>query len=243
MDWLGSNRRKTEDAELSRVSTLNAASGAPSRSVDGLRGGPVSTISARDSAGGPAVVRTFGATLKRGAKVFGGILAVLGVVTLLNYFTGGAVNQKFGLLPRTSRGAWGILLHPLLHVSTAHLMMNAIGIVLMGGTVFLRSERDFWRVTVLGTLVGGGGTWLFGHYAMHVGASGIVFAYLGYLLTTGWFDRKLTAVALSITAAVLWGSALFGLSPLQHGISWELHLFGMLGGVLGAWWRKRFAAL
>lgn len=241
MAWPGSNRRKADDAELARVRSLNAASGASSRSADSLLRGPVSTIPTRDSAGGAPVVRTVGATLKRGAKVFGSILGVLGAVTLLNYVTGGAVNQMFGLLPRTSRGAWGILLHPLLHAGAAHLTMNAIGIVLMGGTVFLRSERDFWRVTLLGTLVGGGGTWLFGHFAMHVGASGVVFAYLGYLLTTGWFDRKLTAVALSITAAILWGSALFGLSPLQHGISWELHLFGMLGGILGAWWRKRTA--
>lgn len=199
--------------------------------------GPVSNMSKFGAA-----TRTFGGTLKRGVKVFAAILGVMGLMTALNAATGGAVDQMFGLLPRSSRGAWGILLHPLLHANFQHFAMNAVGLLLIGGSVFLRSERDFWRVTVLGTLLGGTATWLIGRPNIHVGASGLVFAYLGYLLTTGWFDRKLTSVALSIVAAVLWGSVLFGLSPLQNGISWELHLFGLLGGVAGAWWRKRFSS-
>lgn len=198
--------------------------------------GPVSTMSKLGTA-----TRTFGGTLKRAAKVFAAVLGVMGVMTALNAVTGGAVDQTLGLLPRSARGAWGILLHPLLHANVQHLAMNAIGLVLIGGTVFLRSERDFWRVTLLGTLLGGSATWLIGRPNIHVGASGLVFAYLGYLLTTGWFDRKLTSVALSVVAAVLWGSALWGLSPMQSGISWELHSFGLLGGVVGAWWRKRFS--
>lgn len=198
--------------------------------------GPVSNMSKFGTA-----TRTFGATLKRGVKVFASILGVMGVMTALNAVTSGAVDQLLGLLPRSAHGAWGILLHPLLHANVQHLAMNAIGLVLIGGSVFLRSERDFWRVTLLGTLLGGSATWLIGRPNIHVGASGLVFAYLGYLLTTGWFDRKLTSVVLSIGAAVLWGSVLWGLSPLQNGISWELHLFGLLGGVVGAWWRKRFS--
>ena len=64
--------------------------------------------------------------------------------------------------------------------------------------------------------------------------SGVLFAYLGYLLTTGWFDRRISSILISIVAALLWGSLLLGLSPLQRGISWEGHLFGLLGGVLAA---------
>lgn len=183
--------------------------------------------------------RTFGGIVKRGVKVFGGMLGLMGLVSIINAVTAGTVNRMFGLIPRTADGAWGILLHPLLHANAAHLTMNAVGLLLIGGTVYLRSERDFWRVTALGIVVGGGATWLVGRPALHIGASGLVFAYLGYLLTTGWFDRKLTSVALSVGATVVWGSALLGLSPLQAGISWELHLFGLLGGVVGAWWRKK----
>lgn len=187
------------------------------------------------------VARTFGGFVKRGAKVFGTMLGAMGLVSIINAVTGGTVNRMFGLIPRAVEGAWGIVLHPLLHANATHLGMNAVGLLVIGGTVYLRSERDFWRVTVFGVLIGGSATWLVGRPALHIGASGLVFAYLGYLLTTGWFDRKLTSVAVSVGATVVWGSALFGLSPLQAGISWELHLFGLIGGVVGAWWRKRFA--
>lgn len=201
-----------------------------------LLSGPVSTQSKFGAA-----TRTFGGTLKRGAKTFAAILGTLGAVSALNFLMSGALNSMFGLIPRTGSGAWGILFHPLLHANAAHLTMNAVGIVVIGGTVFLRSERDFWRVTALGILIGGSATWLLGRTSVHIGASGVVFAYLGYLLTTGWFDRKLTSISISVLAAALWGSALLGLSPVQSGISWELHLFGFVGGVVGAWWRKRFS--
>lgn len=186
-----------------------------------------------------SAVRSFGAAVKRGVAVFGTLLGAMGLVTIVNAVTNGAMNRMFGLIPRAADGAWGIALHPLLHANAAHFLMNAVGLLVIGGTVYARSTRDFWRVTALGILVGGGATWLVGRPALHIGASGLVFAYLGYLLTTGWFDRKLTSVALSVGATVVWGSALWGLSPLQAGISWELHLFGLMGGVIGAWWRKQ----
>lgn len=204
-------------------------------SIDAPLSGPVST-----TASGATVTRSFAGTLKRGAKVFAGILGTLGAVSIANFLTGGALSQMFGLVPRTSSGAWGILLHPFLHANAAHLAMNSVGIVVIGGSVYLRSSRDFWRVTALAILIGGSATWLVGRSSIHIGASGVVFGYLGYLLTTGWFERKLSSISISVVAAALWGSALLGLSPVQSGISWELHLFGMIGGVVGAWWRNRF---
>jgi membrane associated rhomboid family serine protease len=185
--------------------------------------------------------RTVGGTLKRGLKVFGGILGVLGAVLAVNTLTLGLVNRMFGLVPRSMFGLPGIVLHPLLHASFQHLAMNAVGLVMLGGVVFLRNERDFWRVTVFGTLFGGTLVWFVGPNALHVGASGVVFAYLGYLLTTGWFDRKPGAILLSLSAAALWGSALAGLSPLQKGVSWQLHLFGLIAGAIVASWRRKRA--
>jgi membrane associated rhomboid family serine protease len=110
---------------------------------------------------------------------------------------------------------------------------------LFGGLVILRDETDFWTTVLLGTLIGGLGVWLFGRPSIHVGASGVVFALFGYLLLTGWFDRSVGAILLSAVVFLLWGSALFGLSPMQVGISWEAHLFGFLAGGLAAWLRAR----
>ena len=151
---------------------------------------------------------------------------------------GGALDG-LGILPRTPEGLLGIPLHPLLHLGFGHLVLNTIGVLLFGGLVLLRDPRDFWTALLLGTLVGGIGVWLFGRPSVHIGASGVVFALFGYLLLTGWFDRQAGAIFLSALVFLLWGSALFGLSPLQRGVSWEAHLFGFLAGGLTAWLRSR----
>jgi membrane associated rhomboid family serine protease len=147
--------------------------------------------------------------------------------------------DRLGVRPRTVGGLVGIPLHPLLHLGFAHLALNSVGILLFGGLVLLRDPRDFWTALLLGTFVGGIGVWIFGRPSIHIGASGVVFAFFGYLLLTGWFDRKIGAVLLSVTVFLLWGSALFGLSPTQVGVSWEAHLFGFLAGGLTAWLRAR----
>ena len=147
--------------------------------------------------------------------------------------------DRLGIRPRTSRGLVGIPLHPFLHLGFTHLALNTIGILLFGGLVLLRDPRDFRTALLLGTFVGGAGVWLFGRPSIHIGASGVVFALFGYLLLTGWFDRKAGSVLLSVTVLLLWGSALLGLSPLQVGVSWEAHLFGFLAGGLTAWLRAR----
>jgi len=143
--------------------------------------------------------------------------------------------QYFGIVPRTERGLLGILLAPLLHGGIDHLLANTVGLLIFGGLVMLRGERHFWTVTLVGALAGGGGIWLFGRPGMHVGASVIVFAYFGYLLFTGFFERRIGAMLLSIAVFVIWGPTLYGVLPIQGGVSWEGHLFGLIGGMLAAW--------
>lgn len=182
----------------------------------------------------PKALASFGRDLKRALVTFTVILTVLWSIELLNAAMNHALSAHWGLIPRTREGAPGILLHPLLHANVNHLLANTLGLLILGGVVMLRDARDFWRTTLLGTLVGGIGGWIFGRTSIHVGLSGVIFAYLGYLLTTGFFDRRASSILISITAALLWGGLLFGLSPFQARVSWELHLFGLVGGVLAA---------
>jgi membrane associated rhomboid family serine protease len=113
--------------------------------------------------------------------------------------------------------------------------MNTGGILVFGGLVMLRSRSHFWMVTILGAIASGIGTWLFGRPAVHVGASGIVFAYFGYLLFTGFFERRIGSLILSIAVFLLWGPTIYGILPMESDISWEGHLFGFIGGMLSAW--------
>jgi membrane associated rhomboid family serine protease len=167
------------------------------------------------------------------------IVALLWVVHLVNVAIFGGSLVQWGVEPRTVHGLPGIVLHPFLHGSWAHLISNTIGFLMIGGLVLLREPRDFWMVFLLATLIGGIGIWLVGRAGPHIGISGVIFGYFGYLLLTGVFDRKIGAFLLSLLTFLIWGRLLLGLSPLQRGISWEGHLFGLVGGIAAAWLRAR----
>lgn len=179
-----------------------------------------------------------GRDLKRFALILGGLVLLLWAVEVADVLAGGSLD-RLGIRPRTTSGLIGIPLHPLLHMGFGHLALNTVGLLLFGSLVIIRDKRDFWTALILGTLVGGLGVWLFGRPSIHIGASGVVFALFGYLLLTGWFDRSIGAILLSTVVFLLWGTALFGLSPMQVGVSWEAHVFGFLAGGMTAWLRAR----
>ena len=172
--------------------------------------------------------------LRRNVRIIAAILAVLWLVGLVDWLAFGGRLETFGIVPRTSRGLLGILFAPFLHTGFSHLLANTVAFLLFGGLVLFREERDFWIVTVIGALFSGVGTWLVGRTAVHVGASGVIFAYFGYLLLTGWFERRVLSLILSVLVFLVWWRTLFGLMPNQQGISWEGHLFGLVGGMLAA---------
>lgn len=177
--------------------------------------------------------------LWRDLRILGIIVGALWAVLLVNTIVLGGQLNSFGILPRTGVGLRGIAFSPFLHAGFGHLFGNTIGLVLLGGLVLLREEADFWIVTIVGIVVGGVGTWLFGRPSLHIGASGVVFAYFGYLACTGWFERRVVSILLSLAAIVLWSGLFFGILPGQPGISWEGHLFGFGGGGLAAWLLSR----
>jgi len=156
-------------------------------------------------------------------------------VELVDRVAYGGSLERFGIHPRDVPGLWGILVAPLLHVGWVHLLANTGPFVVLGWLVMLRRISDFLVVTALAMLIGGLGVWLFGApNSIHVGASGLIFGYLGYLLARGYFERSLWGVLLAVAALLLYGGVLWGVLPGQRGISWEGHLFGFVGGVAAA---------
>jgi membrane associated rhomboid family serine protease len=175
-------------------------------------------------------------------RVAGLQAAILGVcvflawsVELVDRVAYGGSLERYGIQPRNLAGLWGILAAPLLHVSWVHLAANTIPFVVLGWLVMLRKISDFVVVTALAILIGGLGVWVTGAAnSIHLGASGLIFGYLGYLLARGYFERSLWAVLLGLVALVLYGGVLWGVLPGQPGISWQGHLFGFVGGVAAA---------
>ncbi|MBW4467721.1 MAG: rhomboid family intramembrane serine protease [Pegethrix bostrychoides GSE-TBD4-15B] len=163
-----------------------------------------------------------------------GFVGLMWAIEILDLFLGGALDQ-FGIRPRSIVGLRGILFAPFLHGSLLHLMANTVPFVILGWLVMLRRTRDFWPVTIIVTLVAGLGTWLFAPpWTVHIGASGLVFGYLGFLLSRGYFERSFGSIAMSLLVGLLYGGMIWGVLPGQIGISWQGHLFGFLGGILAA---------
>lgn len=134
-----------------------------------------------------------------------------------------------GIQPRSASGLDGILWAPFLHGSVAHLAGNSVPFAVLGGLVALRGRRRWFDVTTTILVVSGLATWLLARSGNHIGASGIVFGYLGYLVGSAIYDRKASSVVAAVIAVVLYGGLVFGLLP-RSTVSWEGHVFGLLAG-------------
>ncbi len=173
-------------------------------------------------------------TLKSQAMVLGGSLAALWVVFVVTVLSGGSL-LSFGVIPRTTGGLRGILFAPFLHGGLNHLVANSIPFVVLGWLVMLRDSKHFLPVTLFAMAGSGLTAWLLGATgSVHIGASGVIFGYLGFLILSGWFARSFGSILISVVVTVMWGGILLGVMPGQPGISWQAHFGGFIGGVLAA---------
>ena len=174
--------------------------------------------------------------LKVRATILAALVGSMWAEELVDTALFGGGLDRFGIHPRTLRGLFGIPLAPFLHSGFGHLLANTAPLVVLGFFIMLRRKRDLLFVTLASTLIGGIGVWLFGGTnTVHLGASTVVFGYLGFLLSRGIFERRFWSILGSLVVFFLYGGALFGVLPGRAGISWEGHLFGLIGGVLAAW--------
>jgi membrane associated rhomboid family serine protease len=141
----------------------------------------------------------------------------------------------YGVRAHDPGGFWpNLLIAPFLHAGLAHLVANSVPFAVLGALIALQSAWRFALVTVAGAIVGAGVVWLLGApNSVHIGASGLVFTYFGWLITRAVRERSILAIILGLLTLAIYGGVLWGLSPFQVGISWQGHLGGLLGG-LGA---------
>ena len=170
------------------------------------------------------------------ALVIAGFVAGLYVIEAVDTVLGNQLDG-FGVMPREPDGFDGILFAPLLHVGWVHLLANTVPLLVLGYLILLSGVARWAAVTVVVWLVGGLGTWLTGaDHTIHLGASVLVFGWLVYLLLRGVFTRRLGQVLIGVVVLFLYGGALWGVLPIQEGVSWQGHLFGAVGGGLAARW-------
>lgn len=132
-------------------------------------------------------------------------------------------------------GLTGIVTMPFLHGSFAHLLSNTLPLIILLGLMLVSRPRP-WSTMILLTLVSGVALWLFGRPALHIGASGLIYALMGFLIAAGVLERRLVPAAVALFVGLTYGMSIIGgIMPWQQGVSWEGHLFGLLAGALVAW--------
>jgi membrane associated rhomboid family serine protease len=143
----------------------------------------------------------------------------------------------FGIRPRTISGLWGILWAPFLHGGFRHVMANTGPILVLGTIVMLsRRLRDFFLISLMVILIGGIGTWVFGQrFSVHLGASGLIFGYFGFLVIVTYFERSFRNILIAVIVLLLYSGIIWGVLPQGNGISWQTHLFGFIGGGTAAY--------
>nr|VFJ95678.1 MAG: Rhomboid family protein [Candidatus Kentron sp. H]VFJ96523.1 MAG: Rhomboid family protein [Candidatus Kentron sp. H]VFK02448.1 MAG: Rhomboid family protein [Candidatus Kentron sp. H] len=155
------------------------------------------------------------------------------VIEIVNLFTGHGLSA-LGILPRTPQGLMGIPLSPFLHAGLMHAALNTVPLLVLGALVSLRGVGTWLMASGIIVFIGGGAVWLLGRESYHIGASGLVFGYFGFLVGRVWYDRRLASLAVAVITVLLYGGLIWGVLPTRWHVSWEGHLFGLIAGIIAA---------
>jgi membrane associated rhomboid family serine protease len=173
---------------------------------------------------------------REGLTLLAGIVGLMWIVEIVNAADGYALSGD-GIYSRSVSHLWGIFTAPFIHENFApHLLDNTIPLVFLGVIIAWRGAQRLAAVTAIVIVLGGLGTWLIGPAGVStIGASGVVFGYATYLLTRGFFDRKLWEIATAVIVGAVWGGTLLAsLEPHKY-VSWQGHLMGGVAGVVAAY--------
>jgi membrane associated rhomboid family serine protease len=173
-----------------------------------------------------------------GAMIF--LVALMWALEIVDTARGGVLDN-WGVTPHDPDELTDIFTAPFLHTSFDHLAANTLPLLILGFLTAVRGIGRFVVISLVIVIVSGAGVWLVAApNTVHLGASGLVFGYFGYLVGRGVLDRRLRDLLIGVVVVLVYGVAvLSGIAPGQRGISWEAHFFGLLGGVLAAWWLRR----
>jgi len=162
-------------------------------------------------------------------------VAILWAVYLFDWVWPGNL-KVYGLRPRDFDNLSGIIYYPFLHGSFKHLIGNS-GTLLVLLIISLSLSRKMTGYAILIIIfAGGGAVWLFGKpNTVHIGASGVIFGLMGFLLFIGIFQKQWKPLVFSLVVFFAYGGVLISLFTIVPGVSWSGHFWGFISGVMSAW--------
>ncbi|MGI5456912.1 rhomboid family intramembrane serine protease [Streptomyces sp. CA-249302] len=181
-----------------------------------------------------------GERAKAAAKLMVGWVALLWLLEVVDVVSGHALDG-LGIMPRRASELVDIVPAAFIHFGFAHVAANSVPLLVMGFLAALGGLRRFAAICAVIIVADGLGVWLIAPaHTNTAGASGLIFGLFGFLLVSGFVERRPLGVVVGLVIGAVWGtSILLGLSPLQSGVSWQAHLIGLVSGVATAFWFGR----
>jgi membrane associated rhomboid family serine protease len=179
------------------------------------------------------VARTSGKSFEEAVGYSALVVGFMFLVNFLELLMPGL--KMFGIIPRTLWGLVGVVLAPLLHASPAHMMTNALPLLVLLTLLFWDKHYYPGRTLCLIWLASGLGTWVIGRSgAIHIGASSIVYGLVSYLIVSGFLMRSWRSAFVALLVLGFYGGIFYGVLPQRGLVSWEGHLSGAIAGIWSA---------
>ena len=170
------------------------------------------------------------------------LLAGMWFLELLDQLSGNQLDQ-FGIHARDLDGMPEILSAPFLHAGWDHLISNSLPFLVLGFLVLLSGLARWLVASLIIIVISGLTAWfLTPANTIILGASGLIFGWLTYLLARGLWSRRPAQVVIAVLVLLVYGGLIWGVFPSGAGISWQAHLGGAIAGVLAAWLLHRRAS-
>lgn len=170
------------------------------------------------------------------------LLAGLWFLELLDQLSGNELDQ-LGIHAREVDGVPEIFTAPFLHAGWDHLISNSLPFYVLGFLVLLSGLARWVASSLIIIIISGMTAWfLTPPHTIILGASGLIFGWLTYLLARGIWSRRPAQVVVAVIVLLLYGGLIWGVLPGSAGVSWQAHLGGAIGGVVAAWLMHRRAS-
>ncbi len=140
--------------------------------------------------------------------------------------------SQYGLRARDISQWFGVLTMPFLHGSLEHILSNTVSFIVLGSLLFYFYNNNAIQIFVWIYIFSGILTWIIARGSVvHIGASGMIYAFAGYIFTAGVISKNIRNMAISLIVVFLYGSMIWGIFPMKNNISWEGHLAGFVVGI------------
>ena len=167
--------------------------------------------------------------------------AAIWIVFAVDLLLVGLNFNGFGIRPRSAEGLVGIIFSPFLHGGLGHILANTFSFIGCAILVRLAAGTKILRLVMLFGVLGGGlGAWLFSSGGIVVGASGMIYALIGFLFAQAYFTPSVRSWAGALLTLIFFGGALLSFFSFSPFISWAGHFWGFVAGIGAAFACKKF---